>query len=53
VNPTTYILLETDTSQVGQGIFEQQGSPSGATVQSVASILRPAVRLHSPLKRRQ
>jgi hypothetical protein len=53
VNPTTYILLETDTSQVGQGIFEQQGSSSGATVQSVASILRPAVRLHSPLKRRQ
>jgi hypothetical protein len=53
VNPTTYILLETDTSQVGQGTFEQQSNSSGGTVQSLASILRPAVRQHSALKRRK
>jgi hypothetical protein len=52
VNPTTYILLETDNSQVGLGTFEQQGSSSAGAAQSMVSILRPAVRPHSALKRR-
>ncbi|MGA7929666.1 MAG: hypothetical protein WCA20_27195 [Candidatus Sulfotelmatobacter sp.] len=52
VNPTTYILLETDASQVGMGTFEQQSNSSGGAVQSVVSMLRPPVRPHSALKRR-
>jgi hypothetical protein len=53
VNPTTYILLETDSTQVGLGTFEQQSNSSGGSVQSVVSILRPAVRPHSALKLRK
>ncbi len=49
INSTTLVLLETDSSQVGQGVFEQQ-TGSGATAAAqlgAASLLRPVVHAHS------
>jgi hypothetical protein len=53
VNPTTYILLETDSGQVALGTFEQQGSPTPGAAQGVASMLRAPVRPHPELKKRK
>lgn len=48
VNSSTYILLETDTTQVGLGTFELQSTPgAGAAAQPAVSMLRPAVRAHA------
>jgi hypothetical protein len=53
VNPTTYILLETDSSQVALGTFEQQSSPTAGAAQGVVSMLRAPVRSHAALKKRK
>jgi hypothetical protein len=53
VNPTTYILLETDTVQVALGTFQQQSAPSAGAAQGVVSLFRPAFRAHTALKRRK
>jgi hypothetical protein len=53
VNPTTYLVLETDSGQVAIGTFEQQGSPSAGAVQGPVSLFRPVARAHTALKRRQ
>jgi hypothetical protein len=52
VNSSTYLLLESDASQVGLGTFQQQSAPSTAALQQpVVSLLRPVV--HGSLKRRK
>jgi hypothetical protein len=54
VNSSTYLLLESDASQVGLGTFQQQSTPSSAAVQSPVSMLRPAFRAHaSRLKKKE
>jgi hypothetical protein len=53
VNPTTYVFLETDSSQVALGTFEQQGSPTAGSAQGVASMLRAPVRAHAAQKKRK
>ncbi len=53
VNPTTFLLLETDANQVGAGAFEEQGSPSSqAEAKSHISMVRPVVRSHPALRRK-
>jgi hypothetical protein len=53
VNPTTYLVLETDDGQVAIGTFEQQGSPSAGAAQGPVSLFRPVARAHTALKGRQ
>lgn len=53
VNPTTYILLETDTGQVGLGTFQQQTTPTAGAAQGVVSLFRPVARPHTALKKRK
>ena len=53
VNPTTYLVLETDDAEVAIGTFEQQGSPSAGAAQGPVSLFRPVARAHTALKRRQ
>jgi hypothetical protein len=47
VNSSTILLLETDTNQIGTGMFQLQSVPSGAVAQSHLSIMPPAVRAHA------
>jgi hypothetical protein len=43
VNSSTFLILETDQTQIGTGVFElQSASSSGASAQVPASLLRPA-----------
>jgi hypothetical protein len=52
VDSSTYLILETDTNQVGIGVFELQGTPAAsAAARSVVSALRPAVRGHAAWRR--
>jgi hypothetical protein len=54
VDSSTYLILETDSNQVGLGIFELQGSPAAsAAVQRAISMLRPAVRAHGAWQRKK
>jgi hypothetical protein len=47
LSSSTYLLLETDTTQVGEGIFEQQGGTSGIPAdQPAASLMHQAFRAH-------
>jgi hypothetical protein len=47
VDSSTFLILETDTSQVGLGVVELQGTPAAsAAARSVVSALRPAARAH-------
>jgi hypothetical protein len=53
VNASTYLVLETDTNQVGVGIFEQQnasGIPGAA--QPAISLGHPAISPHAALRRK-
>ncbi len=49
VDSSTYILLETDGSQVGLGTFEAQTSPTAgaAAAHRAVSMMRPMVRPHA------
>jgi hypothetical protein len=52
VDSSTYLILETDSNQVGLGVFELQGTPAAsAAARSVVSALRPAVRAHTAWRR--
>jgi hypothetical protein len=53
VNPTTYVLLETDSSEVALGTFDQQSAPTPGAAQGVTSMLRAPVRAHAALKKRK
>jgi hypothetical protein len=45
ISSNAFILLEVDNSQVGLGVFEQQGAPgSAAAAPPAASMLRPPVQ---------
>jgi hypothetical protein len=45
INSNAFILLEVDNSQVGLGVFEQQGAPGSAgAAPPAASMLRPPVQ---------
>jgi len=51
-NDSTVLLVETDTNQIGAGTFETQSTPGAkAAVSRVTSVVHPAVRLHSDLRR--
>jgi hypothetical protein len=43
VDGTTFLLLETDTNQIGTGTFETQSTPSAAAVKHVVSMVRPTL----------
>ncbi|MGA8619576.1 MAG: hypothetical protein WB660_13800 [Candidatus Sulfotelmatobacter sp.] len=49
VNSSSFVLLETDTSQVGMGVFAQQtgSGTTGAAQLAPASLLRPVVHAHT------
>jgi hypothetical protein len=53
VNPTTNLVLETDSGQVGLGTFQEQTTPVAGTAQGVVSLFRPVARPHTTLKKRK
>jgi autotransporter family porin len=53
IDGDSFVLLEVDTTQVGQGTFEMQTTPSASGLaHRVASLLRPPVRSRSSIKRK-
>jgi hypothetical protein len=52
VNDNQFLVLETDTNQIGTGVFQTQTAPSGAVAQSRVAIVHPAVRPHAAWRRK-
>jgi hypothetical protein len=51
VNSSTILLLETDSNQVGAGVFELQSAPTPGAAQPAISSMRPAISLVHPAVR--
>jgi hypothetical protein len=53
VNSNTFLLLESDTNQIGAGTFELQSTPGAAVAHPVVSLFRPAARSHGALQHKK
>ena len=52
VDPSTVLLIETDSNQIGAGIFETQTAPAAqAAARQAISVVHPAVRSHGAIRR--
>jgi hypothetical protein len=52
VSNNQFLVLETDTNQIGTGMFQMQTAPSGAVAQSHVAMVHPAARPHAAWKRK-
>ncbi len=52
VNASQFLILETDSNQIGAGVLQSQTPPSGSVAQARVLIVHPIVRPHGALKRK-
>lgn len=52
VDGSNFLLLETDTNQIGTGSFETQSTPSAALAKHLVSMVHPTVPSHGALRHR-
>jgi len=52
VDGSNFLLLETDTNQIGTGSFEMQSTPTAALAKHLVSMVHPTVPSHGALRHR-